>query len=143
MTDSGTQAGNFGPTPSITPPTMLVSFVHGGDTVTYYNNSANTLPAGTPIVQADLVGIPTSPIPPYSYGALIIEGAFRFPKSTAGESGRAAGTKMYWDATNQTAVHSQQTAGNAGPNCYLGKLETATADSDTTCVVQVEAIANG
>lgn len=132
-------------TPTVTPTMGLVQFDHGGETVRYYNNSASELPAGTPIVQGDLFGVPVRPIRPYEWGALMIEGSMLFPKS-ATDAGLTAGAKAFWDNINLIATSTP------GANTYLGKVEYgmgangtpgAIATADTIVYIQVEAAANG
>ena len=135
---------SYSATPTVTPTMGLVQFDHGGETVRYYNNSASELPAGTPIIQGDLFGVPVRPIPAYSVGALMIEGAMLFPKS-ATDAGLTAGAKGYWDATNSIATSI------AAGNRYLGKVECglgadgtplSIATADTIVYIQVEAVAD-
>ena len=131
-------------TPSVTPTMGLVQFDHGGETVKYYNNSTASLAAGTPIIQGDLFGVPWRPIPPYTEGALAIEGSMLFPKSTT-DAGLTAGVKAYWDNTNLIATSI------AAGNRYLGKVERGIgadgtpgdiATSDTSVYIQVESVAD-
>jgi hypothetical protein len=118
-------------TPTVTPTMGLVQFDHGGETARYYNNSASELPAGTPIVQGTLFGVPVRPIAAHSWGALLIEGAMMFPKA-ANDSSLTAG---------------QPASGNA----YIGKVEYgmgsdgtpgSIATDDTVVWITVEAAAN-
>lgn len=126
---------DYGPTPSITPDNWMVQFRGNGETVLYTNTTASELPAGTPIIQGNLFGVPTSPIPAYKTGALAIEGNMRFPK-TSGDGGMAVGTLAYWDDTNH--VLSPTASGNT----YVGKLSATAADTDVFAWCQVEAVAN-
>ena len=129
-------------TPTVTPTIGLVQFDHGGETVKYYNNSALELPAGTPIVQGNLFGVPWRPILPYSEGALAIEGAMLFPKSGT-DAGLVAGADAYWDSVNSVATST------VSGNTWIGKVEHgmgtngvpgAIATADTIVYVQVEAV---
>ena len=131
-------------TPSVTPTMGLVQFDHGGETVKYYNNSASELPAGLPIIQGGLFGVPVRPIAAYSWGALVIEGSMTGPKA-ANDAGLTAGALAYWDAGN--SVFTSTGSGNT----YAGKVEYgmgtngtpgAIATADTVVWVQIEAAAN-
>jgi predicted RecA/RadA family phage recombinase len=82
--------------------------------------------SGDVVVQGDLVGVARKPIPAGTLGALAVEGVFDFAKATGGGSGFAAGTKVYFDATNKVATAT------VGSNKYLGKTVRAAADADTT-----------
>ncbi len=87
---------------------------------------------GDVIVQGDLIGIATRPIPANTLGALCVEGLFDVPKTAGAGTGMAAGTKVYWDATNIVATPT------AGANKFLGKTTLATADIDTTVRVRLQ-----
>ena len=129
-------------TPSVTPTMGLVQFDHGGETVKYYNNSASTLPAGTPIIQGNLFGVPWRPILPYSDGTLAIEGAMLCPKSGT-DAGLTAGADAYWDSVNSIATSV------VSGNVWFGKVERgmgangtpgSIATADTSVYIQVEAV---
>ena len=47
---------------------------------------------------------PARPIAANTPGSLAVAGVFDFPKATGAGSGIAAGTKVYWDATNKVAT---------------------------------------
>jgi predicted RecA/RadA family phage recombinase len=99
-------------------------FVQGDSTVDYTPTA--DVAAGQVVVQGDLIGVAKKPIPANTLGALATEGILDFPKVTSGGSGMAAGTTVYWDATNSVA-----TATSTG-NKPLGKTTLVCADADTT-----------
>jgi len=130
-------------TPSVTPVVGIVNFDHGSETVRYYNNTASELAAGTPIIQGDLFGVPVRPIPAYTMGALMIEGAMVFPKSIT-DAGLTVGADAYWDNTNLIATS------NGIGNKWIGKVEFglgangvpgAVATADAFVYIQVESVA--
>ena len=87
--------------------------------------------SGQVVVQGDLVGVAKRPISANTPGALATEGIFDFPKATGAGSGIAAGTSVYWDATNNVATAT------AGSNKLLGKTTVAAADADATVRVRM------
>ena len=97
-----------------------------------YTPSAFT-PAGAVVVQGDLIGVTKLDIPANTLGALALTGIFDFPKATTGGSGMAAGTTVYWDATNFVATAT------SGSNKLLGKTVLVSADADTTVRVAMKA----
>jgi len=107
-------------------------FVQEGDAVDY--TPGTDVASGDVVVQGDLVGVAPRPIPANTSGGLAVEGVFDFPKSTAGGSGIAVGTVVYWDATNKVA-----TATSTG-NKQLGRTVLAAADADTTVRVRLDGI---
>ena len=113
----------FGPTPSVTPAMPLVRFLHAHNTVDYVNPSATAfIPAGTVIVQGSLLGFAVADIPPGGMGALYVQGVSWWPKTNTDVV--AAGTPMYWDATNQVATAT------AGSNTLIGKSVMAAANGE-------------
>jgi predicted RecA/RadA family phage recombinase len=106
-----------------------------GDEIVDYTPSAAVF-AGQVVVQGDLVGVAKLDIPANTLGALATEGIYDFPKSTAGGSGLAAGTTVYWDATA-----NQATATSVG-NKQLGKVVLVAADADATVRVRLDGIAS-
>jgi predicted RecA/RadA family phage recombinase len=102
----------------------MVRFIHDGRSIDYKPSEAVT--AGDIVVQGDLIGIAKIDIAANALGALAIEGVFDFPKAAGEGSGIAAGTNVYWDATNKVATAT------AGTNKLIGKTVIAAADADTT-----------
>ncbi|TWU39327.1 DUF2190 family protein [Novipirellula artificiosorum] len=93
-------------------------FVQQGAAVDY--TPTEDTPAGTVVVQGDLVGITKHDIKANVLGAVSVEGVFDVVKDSAAAIG--AGTKLYWDSTNS------QVATTATGNKLLGK---ATHDAAT------------
>lgn len=60
------------------------------------------LPAGSVVVQGDLVGITKHDIKAGQLGAVSVEGVFEVTKDPTASI--SAGAKLYWDATNNQAV---------------------------------------
>ena len=106
-----------------------ILFVQDDEFVDYI--PSQDVAAGSIVVQADLVGIAQRAIPANTLGALAVEGIFDFPKATGTSSGIAAGTKVYWDATNSVVTATAST------NKYLGKTTRAAADGDATVRVRL------
>ena len=108
----------------------MATFVHDGNRVDYTPSSA--VVSGDVVVQGELVGVATNPIAASALGSLAVVGVFDFAKATGQGSGIAAGTKVYWDATNKRATATAQ------GNTYLGKVVKAAADADETVRVKLE-----
>jgi predicted RecA/RadA family phage recombinase len=104
-------------------------YVQDDETIDYTPSS--NVAVGDVIVQGDLVGVARKPIPANTLGALAVEGVFSFPKATGAGSGMAAGTSVYWDATN-TVVTATATG-----HKLVGKTTAACADADTTVRVRL------
>jgi predicted RecA/RadA family phage recombinase len=104
-------------------------YVQDDDYVDYTPSS--DVAAGDVIVQGDMVGVARKPIPANTLGALAVEGVFSFPKATGASTGLAAGTSVYWDATN-TVVTTTATG-----HKLIGKTAATCADSDTTVKVRL------
>jgi predicted RecA/RadA family phage recombinase len=104
-------------------------FAQDDDYVDYTPTS--DVPAGAVIVQGNMVGVTRKPIPANTLGALAVVGVFTFPKATSSGSGMAAGTTVYWDATNVVVTPT------AGSNVLVGKTVLACADADTTVRVRL------
>ena len=107
------------------------TFVQEGRAIDYTPTS--NVAAGDVVVQGDLVGVARKPIPANTLGALAVEGVFDVAKATGAGSGMTAGTKVYWDATDQQAKTDDET----GANKLLGKTTNAAADADTTVQVRL------
>ena len=88
--------------------------------------------AGQVVVVGDLVGVAKLDIAANVLGQLHLGGVYDFPKSTAGGSGQAAGTTMYWDAGNSVATPTST------GNKLLGKQELVSADADTTARIVLQ-----
>ena len=94
--------------------------------------------AGQVVVQGSLVGVAKEPIPANTLGALAVRGVFDFLKAMTAGSGIAAGTQVYWDATD--GVVSVNTNNGATPPVsypFLGKTVQACADADPTARVRL------
>lgn len=111
-------------------------YVQDDETVDYTPTTA--VAAGQVVVQGDLVGVAKLDIPANALGALATEGLFDFPKATGAGSGFAAGTTVYWDATNSVATASANDGGTpAVPFPQLGKVTAAAGDADATVRVRL------
>ncbi|MGV3483361.1 MAG: DUF2190 family protein [Planctomycetaceae bacterium] len=98
-------------------------FVQQGAAVDY--TPATDTPAGTVVVQGDLVGITKRDIKANVLGAISVEGVFDIVKDSAAVI--TAGSKVYWDAINS------QTVTTATGNKLIGKA-IADAGAGTTTV---------
>lgn len=108
---------------------MEAIFVHEGGRIDYTPTS--DVAAGAVVVQGDLVGVATQPIPANSLGSLAVEGVFDFPKATGMGTALAMGILAYWNATTQ-----QATSTSAG-NKLLGKVVRAAGDDDAVVRVRL------
>lgn len=109
---------------------MPAKFIQDGSAIDY-TPGADT-PAGTVVVQADLVGVTRVDLKANQLGSLAVTGVFEFPKALGVGSAIPIGTLTHWDATNQVAT---KTAG-AGTK-LIGKCVKATVDADTVVRVRV------
>ena len=107
-------------------------FIQDGNTIDYTPSSE--VPAGSVVVQGDLVGVTKVDIPAGALGALAVTGVFDFPKAVTVGSGFASGTKLYWDATNTLATADD----DSGANKYLGKSILIAADTDAVVRTRLE-----
>lgn len=107
-------------------------FIHDGNGIDYTPNT--DLPAGSVVVQNDLVGITKRDIAAGQLGTLELTGVFDLPKATGTGEAIAAGAKVYWDAANSVAT----TDADEGANKYLGKTVAAAGDDDATVRVRLE-----
>jgi len=83
--------------------------------------------AGDVVVQGDMVGIATQDIAANALGALAVNnGVWTCPKDTGSGSALSAGTKVYWDATNEVVTSTAST------HKQMGYVETAAAASAST-----------
>ena len=100
-------------------------FVHDGNSIDY-RPVADT-PAGTVVVQSDLVGVTRNEIKANALGSLSLVGVYDFAK-LAGNA-LAVGTIVYWDTTNFVVTST------AGALKKAGKVVRAAGIPDTTARV--------
>ena len=81
--------------------------------------------AGDVVVVGSIVGVSTRAITANILGALSIYGIFNFAKSAGSGTAIAAGTKVYWDASNEVVTTT------AGSNKCIGYTVEACTDDDT------------
>lgn len=105
------------------------TFVHEGDFIDHTPGA--DLAAGDVVVQGELVGVATRPIPADTPGGLAVEGVFDFAKATGGGTAVTAGALVYWDDT------ANQATTTATGNKLLGKCVRAAADADTAVRVRL------
>ena len=103
---------------------MATTFVQQGAAIDY--TPGTDTPAGTVVVQGDLVGVTRVDLKADQLGALAVEGVFDFPKATTAGTGFTAGQLAYWDNTNDVATKT------ATGNKLIGKAVRAAADADAT-----------
>lgn len=106
-------------------------FVQRGESIDYIPNSA--VEAGDVVVQGELVGVATRPIPANTLGALVVSGVFDFPKETGASTAIAAGANVYWDVADGEAT----TDADTGTNKLLGKTVQAATDGGPTVRVRL------
>ena len=88
--------------------------------------------AGDVVVQGDLVGVAPRDIAADALGALQVVGpgaVFVFPVTAGTGTALAAGSIVYWDDSSDVVTSTAST------NAVLGKVVTATSDSDTSVYV--------
>lgn len=105
----------------------MAVFVQQGSAVDYTPGAAT--PAGTVVVQGDLVGIVKHDIPANKLGGLAVEGVFDVEKEAA--TVFAAGDKVYWDGLNLVAVTT------ATGNKLMGKAVAAAGNGPTSVRVRL------
>ncbi len=103
---------------------MATTFVHEGAAIDF-TPGADT-PAGTVVVQGDLVGVTRVDLKAGQLGALAVQGVFDFPKATGAGTGFTVGALAYWDATNGVATKT------ASGNKLIGKVVRDAADADAS-----------
>ena len=108
---------------------MATTFVQQGAAIDY-TPGADT-PAGTVVVQGDLVGVTRVDLKAGQLGALAVEGVFEFPKATTAGTGFTAGQLAYWDNTNDVATKT------ATGNKLIGKAVRAAAEADATVRIRL------
>lgn len=107
---------------------MPTAIIRGDGDFIDYTPTAD-VNAGDVIVQGDLVGIAAQAIKANALGALRVRGLVQLPKASG--TAITAGTKLYWDATNQRVA----TTDGGGANKQIGKAAQAAASADTTVMV--------
>lgn len=109
-----------------------VKLVHEGAAIDY-TPGADT-PAGTVVVQADLVGITRIDLKANQLGSLAVTGVFEFPKAGGAGSAIPVGTLTYWDAAGSVATKNAA----AGANKLIGKAVKTTVDADAVVRVRLQ-----
>lgn len=109
---------------------MTAQFIQDDGTLDY--TPVSDTPAGSVIVQGELVAVAPRPIPAGTLGGLAVEGIFDFSKATGGGTAITAGTKVYWDPVSGVATAT------AGSLKYLGKTTRDAADADTKVRVRLQ-----
>ncbi len=107
-------------------------FIHDGNGIDYTPGS--DLPAGSVVVQGDLIGITKRDIATGGLGTLELTGVFDVPKTAGVGEAIGAGLKVYWDVAESVA----KTDDESGVNKYLGKTIAAAGDDDATVRVRLE-----
>jgi len=108
---------------------MPAKFIQDGSAIDY-TPGADT-PAGTVVVQADLVGVTRVDLKTNQLGSLAVTGVYEFPKALGAGSAIPIGTLTYWDAAGQVATKT------ATANKLIGKCVKTTVDADTVVRVRV------
>jgi len=116
-------------------------FIHDGNGIVYTPNT--DLPAGSVVVQNDLVGITKRDIAAGQLGTLELTGVFDLPKATGAGTGITAGAKVYWRPAADPDPAVATTASSDGgdppaPFPYVGKAVRTAADGDATVRVRLE-----
>lgn len=109
--------------------TMATTFVQQGAAIDY--TPGTDTPAGTVVVQGDLVGVTRVDLKAGQLGALAVEGVFDFPKATGSGNDFTVGQLAYWDNTNKVATRT------ATGNKLIGKVVRAAAEADATVRVRL------
>ena len=105
---------------------MQARFIHDGKAVDFFPET--DIPAGTVIVEGDLVGVTKLDIPAGRLGALHVVGVYDVAKNDAAIS---LGAKVYWNNTAKQAVTT------ATGNKQLGIAVQAAAAEDTVVRVRI------
>lgn len=108
---------------------MPAKFIQEGAALDY-TPVADT-PAGSVVVQGDLVGVTRVDLKAAQLGSIAVTGVFEFPKAVGVGSAIPIGTATYWDAANQVATKT------ASGNKLIGKSIKATVDADTVVRVRI------
>lgn len=109
----------------------VTTYIQDGDAIDY-TPVADT-PAGTVVVQGDLIGITKQDIAAGELGALAVTGVFDMPKALGASTAVGIGTRLYWESVIPAALDSD----NSGARPYLGKSVAAATDDDTTVRVRL------
>lgn len=110
---------------------MPAKFIQDGAALDY-TPGADT-PAGTIVVQSEMVGVTRVDLKAGQLGSLAVSGVFEFPKALGAGSAIPIGTLTYWDAGAQVATKNAA----AGANKLIGKCTKATVDADTVVRVRL------
>jgi predicted RecA/RadA family phage recombinase len=110
---------------------MPAKFIQDGAALDY-TPVADT-PAGTIVVQSELVGVTRVDLKAGQLGSLAVTGIFEFPKALGVGSAIPIGTLTYWDAGGQVATKNAA----AGANKLIGKCIKTTVDADTVVRVRM------
>jgi len=109
---------------------MIASFIQSGDAIDY--TPTTDTPAGSVVVQRDLVGVTKLDIKAGQRGSLHLAGVFTFPKEVGSGEDLPAGTEVFWDVGEQVVRTTRR-----GGNRRLGKTVAAAADNDPTVQVRL------
>ena len=116
---------------------MDAVFKQRGDAIDYIPST--DVPAGTVVVQNDLVGITKLDIPANVRGALAVTGVFPTKKATGAGTAIDAGIKLYWNDAAKVATPDADDGGSpAVPYPYMGKSIAAAGDDDETVELRLE-----
>ena len=110
--------------------TALATRVAEGNSIPY-TPSGSDVAAGDVVVQGELCGIATEPIPDGIKGVLQVEGIFYVKKNET--QAFAAGAVCYWDVADDEAQNTADT----GTNKQLGKVTQAALAADTHMYVKL------
>lgn len=110
---------------------MPAKFIQDGAALDY-TPVADT-PAGTIVVQGEMVGVTRVDLKASQLGSLAVTGVFEFPKALGVGSAIPIGTLTYWDAGGQVATKNAA----AGANKLIGKCVKTTVDADTVVRVRM------
>ncbi len=102
----------------------MTTFVSDGAAIDF--TPATDVAPGSVVVQGDLVGVASRPIPANTTGGLAVTGIFDFPKAKGLGMAIAVGVLVYWHVDIQIA---NTTADGGKP---IGKTVRAAADADET-----------
>lgn len=108
---------------------MTATYVHDGRFIEFTPTSDT--PTGAVVVQGDLVGVTTRPIPANTPGNFAVEGVFAFPKASGVGSAITKGALMFWHADVQQANPT------AEGGKLLGKSSAAAGDNDASVNVRL------
>ncbi len=104
-------------------------FVQEGAAIDYTPGA--DIPAGTVVVQGDLVGTTRVDLKSGQLGSLAVQGVFDFPKAAGAGTAFTVGTLAYWDAVAKVATKT------AAGNKVIGKAVRAAADADITVRIRM------